>query len=492
MEKVYGRNWAQMGPPPPGNSALPDSSSNLSAFLCKSITCRRIEPSFFAKGDAKFKVSRFEFGAPLHLTGVALPPDYIKRKCRENRIESGCGDVRPIIIPLRGILCRNATAKFTISELFHSNLKKLLTIIAEMTAQADQINSKRLNLEKATNFMRQYRDPHSRELKKLSANQFMEVWSHYDKDEVDATRDLILAEIILRLKYCRGSFPTATGCATLWGRMFPCWDRELSRVTSNGYIEGTELDGFLREFVSSANATDVGPEAVSDDMLVELKACFMEAYDDNQDGKIDIRELAQLLPMEENFLLLFRFDNPLESSVEFMKIWREYDTDGSGYIEADELKNFLRDLLKEAKKINDVSEDKLIEYTDTMLQVFDSNKDGRLQLSEMAKLLPVKENFLCRQVFKGATKLTKDDIERVFALYDRDNNGTIENEELRGFLKDLLELVKKDYDAQDLLDFEETILRGVDYNQDGKINKKELTMILLAIAKHNQEEEASA
>ncbi|KDR22249.1 calbindin-32 isoform X2 [Zootermopsis nevadensis] len=310
-------------------------------------------------------------------------------------------------------------------------------------AAAAAARAKKLNLDKATNFMRQYRDPQSRELKKLSANQFMEVWSHYDKD-------------------------------------------------GNGYIEGTELDGFLREFVSSANATDVSPEAVSDAMLVELKQCFMEAYDDNQDGKIDIRELAQLLPMEENFLLLFRFDNPLESSVEFMKIWREYDIDGSGYIEADELKNFLRDLLKEAKKINDVSEDKLIEYTDTMLQVFDANKDGRLQLSEMAKLLPVKENFLCRQVFKGATKLTKDDIERVFSLYDRDNNGTIENEELRGFLKDLLELVKKDYDAQDLQDFEETILRGVDYNQDGKINRKELTMILLALAKHNQEEETSA
>ena len=73
-------------------------------------------------------------------------------------------------------------------------------------------------------------------------------------------------------------------------------------------------------------------------MLMELKSCFLEAYDDNQDGKIDIRELAQLLPMEENFLLLFRFDNPLESSVEFMKIWREYDSDNSGYIEADELK----------------------------------------------------------------------------------------------------------------------------------------------------------
>ncbi|KAL1115271.1 hypothetical protein AAG570_007302 [Ranatra chinensis] len=300
------------------------------------------------------------------------------------------------------------------------------------------------NMERAVNFMRQYRDPKSRELKKLSANQFMQVWGHYDKD-------------------------------------------------GNGYIEGTELDGFLREFVASANSADIGPEAVSDSMLAELKQCFMEAYDDNQDGKIDIRELAQLLPMEENFLLLFRFDNPLESSVEFMKIWREYDTDGSGYIEADELKNFLRDLLREAKKINDVSEDKLIEYTDTMLQVFDANKDGRLQLSEMAKLLPVKENFLTRQIFKvretsSGAKLTKEDIERVFSLYDMDDNGTIENEELRGFLKDLLELVKKDYDAQDLQDFEDTILHGVDYNQDGKINRKELTMILLALAKHNQEE----
>ena len=49
-------------------------------------------------------------------------------------------------------------------------------------AAAAAARAKKLNLEKATNFMRQYRDPHSRELKKLSANQFMEVWSHYDKD----------------------------------------------------------------------------------------------------------------------------------------------------------------------------------------------------------------------------------------------------------------------------------------------------------------------
>ncbi|KAK3929960.1 Calbindin-32 [Frankliniella fusca] len=51
-----------------------------------------------------------------------------------------------------------------------------------MSAAASEAAIKKLNLEKATNFMRQYRDPQSRELRKLSAHQFMEVWSHYDKD----------------------------------------------------------------------------------------------------------------------------------------------------------------------------------------------------------------------------------------------------------------------------------------------------------------------
>jgi len=186
--------------------------------------------------------------------------------------------------------------------------------------------------------------------------------------------------------------------------------------------------------------------------------------------------------MEENFLLLFRFDNPLDSSVEFMKIWKTYDTDHSGYIEADELKNFLRDILKDSSKSNEVTEDMLIQYTDTMLNVFDTNKDGKLQLSEMTKLLPVKENFLTRQVFKGSSGVGKEDIEKVFALYDRDNSGDIENEELAGFLKDLLSLAKKDYDTADLTEFQDAIMKGCDSNKDGKVSKKELTMILMALA----------
>ena len=55
----------------------------------------------------------------------------------------------------------------------------------------------------------------------------------------------------------------------------------------------------------------------------------------------------------------------------------------------------------------DVADDKLEVYADTILKLFDQNGDGRLQLSEMAKLMPVKENFLAKPLFKNAARLTR-------------------------------------------------------------------------------------
>lgn len=70
---------------------------------------------------------------------------------------------------------------------------------ASSTASAEAAAAaKKLNLEKATNFMKQYRDPHSRELKKLSANQFMDVWSHYDKDGKSQERHFTYYENVFK------------------------------------------------------------------------------------------------------------------------------------------------------------------------------------------------------------------------------------------------------------------------------------------------------
>ncbi len=37
-------------------------------------------------------------------------------------------------------------------------------------------------LRKKENFLRQFRDEQSKEIKQLTAAQFMEIWSHYDID----------------------------------------------------------------------------------------------------------------------------------------------------------------------------------------------------------------------------------------------------------------------------------------------------------------------
>lgn len=282
------------------------------------------------------------------------------------------------------------------------------------------------------NFLRQFRDEQSKEMKQLTAAQFMEIWSHYDTD-------------------------------------------------GNGYIEGHELDDLLRELASSVNANDAGPELIPDSVLKELKESFLDAYDENDDGKIEISELAEILPTDENFLLLFRKDNPLESSVEFMKVWKQFDTDSSGYIEAEELKQFIKTLLTKRHGTN-LTEEKLTEYTITILQIFDTNKDGKLQFSEMTKLLPVKENFLLRPIFKGCTSISSEDLDQVFSIYDRDGNDIIEEDELDGFVKDLMDLMKKDYTHEDLQQFKQSLLNGCDYNRDRKISKAELKMVLLALA----------
>ncbi|XP_006818028.1 calbindin-32-like isoform X2 [Saccoglossus kowalevskii] len=272
--------------------------------------------------------------------------------------------------------------------------------------------------ERGTNFMAKFRN-----LKKLTAHDFMTVWDHYDMD-------------------------------------------------GNGYIEDGELDAFFRELIQTSG----GPETISDAMLTEMKKCFMEAYDMNEDGKISLTELSNILPTDENFLLLFRAQQPLRSSVEFMEAWRKYDTDRSGFIESLELKHFLLDLLTQQK--THVEDKELDDYTKAILEHFDSNKDGKLEIKEMARLLPVQENFLMR--FEGKTILTKKDFDRVFDHYDKDKNGKIEGAELAGFLKDLMEHEEEDLDLQNLEDNVTALLEICDVNKDGTLQKDELRMVLCA------------
>ncbi|CAN8000663.1 unnamed protein product, partial [Ixodes pacificus] len=155
-------------------------------------------------------------------------------------------------------------------------------------------------------------------------------------------------------------------------------------------------------------------------------------------------QLAQLLPLEESFLLLFRFDNPLESSVEFMKVSRHilsipFGTSGKG-LSGSSIILCHQNAISRIRRNADESRAFVCRLVKTTERPAPLNKSRQMKVRATSHLSRISNVPLSSQ---GASKLTREDIERVFALYDRDKNGTIENEELKGFLKDLLELVKK-------------------------------------------------
>uniref|UniRef100_A0A8C5I4N7 EF-hand domain-containing protein n=1 Tax=Gouania willdenowi TaxID=441366 RepID=A0A8C5I4N7_GOUWI len=215
----------------------------------------------------------------------------------------------------------------------------------------------------------------------------------------------------------------------------------------NGYIEGKELENFFRELEKARRGAGVDPSHAA---FKEKMKEFMANFDKNADGRIEMSELAQILPTEENFLLCFR--DFVGSSAQFMAAWRRYDTDRSGYIESNELKGFLSDLLMKANRNYD--DKKLNEYTKTILRMFDLNGDGKLGLSEMARLLPVQENFL---------------------LKFQDGNGYIDEQELDALLKDLCDKNKMDVDSISLGDYKKSIMALSD---GGKLYRTELEIVL--------------
>ena len=102
-------------------------------------------------------------------------------------------------------------------------------------------------------------------------------------------------------------------------------------------------------------------------------------------------KIVGLLPVNDKFLLSFHKENPIESSVDFMRVkiyffflvisdckwlvfclitqlWRKFDKDQSGYVEADELHEFVREMMNtkrdgSAGTIQKVTDQQVAEYS---------------------------------------------------------------------------------------------------------------------------------
>ncbi|XP_071324909.1 calbindin [Trachinotus anak] len=228
----------------------------------------------------------------------------------------------------------------------------------------------------------------------------------------------------------------------------------------NGFIEGKELQSFIRELREARQQAGL-------DLTDEMKQLVSE-YEKNPEQRIDLVQLVQVLPTEENFLLFFR--QQLSSCSHFIQVWRCYDADHSGYIEADELKNFLKDLLLKAQRTCDNK--KLDEYTATTLKIFDSNDDGKLCLTEMSRLLPHEHNFLLG--FEGI-KISKPQFNRIFDRYDQGDSGFMDESQLDSLLTDLCETNKKVVDSADLPRYQSSIM---ELSDGGKLYRSDLCLLL--------------
>uniref|UniRef100_A0A3B3DHK1 Secretagogin n=1 Tax=Oryzias melastigma TaxID=30732 RepID=A0A3B3DHK1_ORYME len=246
----------------------------------------------------------------------------------------------------------------------------------------------------------------------------------------------------------------------------------------NGYIEGKELDDFFHHMMQR-----LGPqEKATEERVQELKQRFMSAYDVTADGKLQIQELANMiLPEEENFLLIFHREAPLDNSVDFMKVRLQLNTIRKWGVRSVSTKcspqAFLKDLFEQHHR--QVSSDKLEEYTDAMMKIFDKNKDGRLDLNDLARVLALEDNFLLQFHLDASSKEErKRDFEKIFDHYDVSKTGALEGPEVDGFVKDMMELVRPSLSGPELDKLRAVLLRHCDVNKDGKIQKNELALCL--------------
>jgi len=286
-------------------------------------------------------------------------------------------------------------------------------------------------------------------------------------------KDSCLAKFRVRFKNM-----TADAFVEYWNK----YDKD-----GNGYIEGSELEYFFKECIEDIE---------SDESLQAAIKYYMKHYDENNDNRIEMMELAEILQPEENFLLLFRSKETGRTSQEFYKIWTDYDVNHDGFIDKSELKSFLKSLTKVP-----LTDEKLQSYTDAMLKLFDVDKDNKLSFKEMLRLVPVKENIflqfessfaedLMEGLLIGSSpahakpekkvKVSYEDFKRVFQHYDKDKNNVISGEELEEFLNDLV-ILRTDsgpVNKETLQRISDDIMKTVDKNADQVITESELKMFL--------------
>ncbi|TTA40566.1 Calbindin [Bagarius yarrelli] len=150
----------------------------------------------------------------------------------------------------------------------------------------------------------------------------------------------------------------------------------------NGYIEGKELQNFIKELQQARKQAGLAWRNYDADHsgYIEADELKLKIFDLNNDGKLCLAEMARLLPDQENFLL--KFQGVKMARKDFNKIFELYDKDRNGYMDENELDALLKDLCEKNKKVLEVS--KIPIYKKAIMALSDG---GKLYRTELALVL---------------------------------------------------------------------------------------------------------
>uniref|UniRef100_A0A672S7B8 Calbindin 2b n=1 Tax=Sinocyclocheilus grahami TaxID=75366 RepID=A0A672S7B8_SINGR len=234
---------------------------------------------------------------------------------------------------------------------------------------------------------------------------------------------------------------TATQFLEIWNKF---------DTDGNGCIEGKELEHFIRELELARKSASVDPSNASfKDRMKE----FMQKFDENGDGKIEMSE----------FSIWYKISNMLL----YFKSWQDFSSSFRLLFKA----FVINDLFFCVKRVNLRWNCRLamlgLSYLSSGFQpfglkMFDLNGDGKLGLSEMARIF-------CSS-FRMYIKLSPPPL-----FPKQDGNGYIDEHELDALLRDLYQKHKMVVVPQNLASSKKSIMALSD---GGKLFRTELEIVL--------------
>jgi len=250
----------------------------------------------------------------------------------------------------------------------------------------------------------------------------------------------------------------------------------------------------LRAKEHMENADNVEETVDQDGVKVTKYTVNQESQEDGVERKLHVTRVVTVSEkvVEEkdeeseqkapkNFLDQFREDHQIHA-VDFMRIFRQYDKDKSGYLDMKEMRGFLEDLLK--SKGQDSGCDTVKFYLDEIMKDADIDGDKKMELAELANLLPVEQNFLNK--FPRRETRTKAELEAIFNHYDKDNSGTIQGTELEALLRDMFTQEQQEglidesisLDDAQLREYAALVRELYDIEEDGSLSREDISVLL--------------